>query len=66
MAPWSGFWEHNLFVELMPMLGPIVENPVARGLVTGVGVTTVIAGLGELAGVLAARHQNAPPPQAGS
>jgi hypothetical protein len=36
----------------------VLANPFARGAVSGVGAITVIAGLAELAGVLAYRHRS--------
>jgi hypothetical protein len=63
VAPWSGFWDRNLFFESLPAISPLLHTPSARGAVSGVGVITVVAGLAELAGVLALRHRsNAAPP----
>jgi hypothetical protein len=56
VAPWSGFWDRNLFLDLMPELEQVLASPFTRGAVSGVGVVTVVAGLAELAGVLALRH----------
>jgi hypothetical protein len=58
VAPWSGFWDRNLFLETIPALEHVLGNPFARGAVSGVGAITVIAGLAELAGVLAFRHRS--------
>jgi hypothetical protein len=57
VAPWSGFWDRNLFLETMPALEHLLMNPFARGAVSGVGAITVLAGLAELAGVVALRHR---------
>jgi hypothetical protein len=64
VAPWSGFWDRNVFLALFPTLGPVFASPFSRGAVSGVGAITVIAGLAELAGVLSLRHRpkaDAPP-----
>jgi hypothetical protein len=61
VAPWSAFWDRNLFFGTLPSLAPILQMPFARGAVTGIGVITVLAGLGELAGLLSLRHR--PPSQ---
>ena len=64
LAPWSGFWDRNLFVEAIPALEPVLASPFARGAVSGVGAVTVIAGLAELVGVFVSRHRQhhqAPP-----
>ena len=58
VAPWSGFWDRNLFFATMPMLAHVLGSPFARGAVSGVGAITVIAGFAELAGVLALRHRS--------
>jgi hypothetical protein len=57
VAPWSGFWDRNLFFAAMPALEPVLISPFARGAVSGVGAITVVAGLAELAGVLSLRHR---------
>ncbi|HET7221033.1 MAG TPA: hypothetical protein VFJ02_23425 [Vicinamibacterales bacterium] len=67
VAPWSGFWDRNLFPSILPSLEPLFASPFARGAVSGVGAITVVAGLAELAGVLAMRHRSkadAPSPRA--
>jgi hypothetical protein len=57
VAPWSGFWDRNIFIEALPALDPVFGSPFARGAVSGVGAITVIAGLAELAGVVAHRQR---------
>ena len=57
VAPWSAMWEHNRFVEQRPSLEHFVQSPYARGGVTGVGVITALAGLGELGSIFAARSR---------
>jgi hypothetical protein len=59
VAPWSGFWDRNLFLGAAPSLEHILSSPFTRGAVSGVGAITVIAGLAELAGVLALRNRPA-------
>lgn len=67
MAPWSGFWDRNLFVDVMPAIGPFVASPFVKGAVSGVGVVTVIAGLVELAALVMSRQRpKAGTPPAGS
>jgi hypothetical protein len=57
VAPWSGFWDRNLFFASLPAIAPLLETSFARGAVSGIGVITIVAGLAELAGVLALRHR---------
>jgi hypothetical protein len=52
-------WERNRFVEARPALRATIESPYVRGGVTGVGVITALAGLAELAGVIASRSRRA-------
>jgi hypothetical protein len=57
VAPWSGFWDRNLFIGAFPALDQVFASPFARGAVSGIGGITVIAGLAELAGVVAYRQR---------
>jgi hypothetical protein len=57
VAPWSGFWDRNLFLGAVPSLEDVFASPFTRGAVSGVGAITVLAGLAELSGVLAMRQR---------
>jgi hypothetical protein len=57
VAPWSGFWDRNLFLGLIPGLAQVFDSPFVRGAVSGVGAITVVAGLAELVGVLSLRQR---------
>jgi len=59
-APWSGVWERNRFTESRPAFRATIESPYTRGAVTGIGVITALAGLVELAGVIASRSRSRP------
>lgn len=63
VIPWSEFWDRNYFADILPGLGLVVRNDFVRGAVTGVGLLTVLAGLGELGGVLAGRRGSDQPVQ---
>jgi hypothetical protein len=56
VAPWSGFWARNVFVDYFPTLQPILASPFFRGAVSGVGAVTAIAGIAELGGLLLRRR----------
>ena len=58
IAPWSAFWDHNLFTQL-PALSAWVSSAFVRGAVSGVGVITATAGLAELAGAFRLRRHTA-------
>lgn len=60
VAPWSGFWDRNFFVEMVPAVEALLASPFARGAVSGVGVVTVLAGIAEVSGAFAARRDAAP------
>jgi hypothetical protein len=55
VAPWSGFWERNRFIERRSALEAFANSPYTRGAVTGVGVVTAVAGLAELGSLVIAR-----------
>jgi len=52
-APWSVFWDHNFFSAAVPAIGALTRNAFVRGAVSGLGVVSVAAGLGELFGLVA-------------
>ena len=45
LAPWSALWKSNYFFQLLPLLGTIGLHPVARGLVSAVGVLLFLHGI---------------------
>jgi hypothetical protein len=49
------FWDRNRFTDGRPRIEAVVQSPYVRGAATGVGVITVLAGLGELASMFAGR-----------
>lgn len=60
IAPWTQFWEHNYFALAYPLVGDLMGSPYMRGGVTGIGLVTVVAGLRDLAFVLANRRRDTP------
>jgi hypothetical protein len=58
VAPWSRFWDRNLFLSTLPLLEGLVANRFLRGAVTGIGVITALAGLAELAAAVGARRRD--------
>ena len=54
VAPWTPFWDRNLFVESGPLVERLLTAHVARGGVSGVGVLNLAAALAEV-GVLIGR-----------
>jgi hypothetical protein len=51
ITPWSSFWTHNYFSDVLPPVGAVLDTAAARGAVSGIGVVTAIAGVVELAGI---------------
>ena len=42
-------WEHNLVLERIPVLRPIVGNPFVKGAVLGLGIVNLLIGFLEIA-----------------
>ena len=59
IAPWSPFWDRNVFSLSVPALHQVLASPFARGAVSGLGAVTMLAGLVELAGAFAQRFGRA-------
>lgn len=58
VAPWSRFWDRNLFLASLPALDGLVSNLFLRGAVSGVGIVTTLAGLAELGAAVGARRRD--------
>jgi hypothetical protein len=56
-VPWSPFWERNLFLRSVSWIADAAQSGYARGAISGVGVLLVLAGLVELATLLAGRRR---------
>jgi hypothetical protein len=56
VAPWSTFWDRNLFVGALPGLTEMLVSPYARGAISGIGAVTAIAGVAEFAAAFHARR----------
>ena len=52
------FWQHNGIAERYPRFEMVVESPYTRGAVSGVGVVTMLAGLGELGALFVSRWRD--------
>jgi hypothetical protein len=53
VAPWKvAFWDHNFFIDRLPLVESVLGNVFVRGAVSGIGGLTAAAGLAELAGLL--------------
>ncbi len=57
VVPWSPFWERNAFIRGLSWITDAAQSGYARGAVSGVGVLLVLAGLVELATLLAGRRR---------
>ena len=60
ILPWSGYWEHNYFAQLIPALQTFLVNDFVRGAVSGLGLVNVLAGVAEIWSFLAGRHMSEP------
>jgi hypothetical protein len=45
VAPWTTWWEHNLFASLLPDLSLWMGNTLVRAAVSAVGLLTIATGL---------------------
>jgi hypothetical protein len=48
-------WDHNFFVDAVPVLERWTTNQFVRGAVTGVGLITAAAGVRDMAGAFMTR-----------
>jgi hypothetical protein len=63
IAPWTNFWNMNVFLDGSASLQELLASPFVRGAVSGIGAITALAGLAELATAIVARHRDGPPAQ---
>ena len=56
LAPWSAYWDRNYFAETLPVIRAVITNNFVRGAITGLGIINILAALGELVGLFAARR----------
>ena len=59
ITPWSRFWDRNYFTALWPWLATVMSNAYVKGAVSGVGLISVLAALGELMGLLSRSSDDA-------
>lgn len=62
VAPWSAFWEYNVFASYVPAIRLALDSALVRMAVSAVGAITALAGLAEVGGLVGARRP--PPPDA--
>ena len=56
VAPWTTFWDRNLFVEATPFAEAVLTMHAVRGGVSGVGLLNLGLGVVELARLLVRRE----------
>lgn len=62
VAPWkTAFWDHNFFIDRLPLFEAVLGNVFVRGAVSGIGFLTALAGLAELAGLFGVRGRGEEP-----
>jgi hypothetical protein len=44
LVPWSPFWENNYFVTRLTVLQGVLLNPIARGMMSGLGALHILVG----------------------
>lgn len=45
LAPWSGFWERNFFLERFPDLIPYLLSSYTRGAISGLGLLDIFVAI---------------------
>ena len=60
MIPWTSFWDHNYFVQLVPGITGVLRSNYVRGAITGLGLVNLWAALAELADLVSQRHEDPP------
>ncbi len=58
IAPWTNFWNANVFIDASPSVYAVLASPFVRGAVSGVGAVTVLAGVTELATAIVTRYRD--------
>lgn len=61
VAPWTGFWEHNVFVIASERMSAFLLSPWLRGALSGVGAVTFVAGVLDLIGLFVHRETSGSP-----
>jgi hypothetical protein len=56
LVPWSIYWERNYFLQIAPVLQPLLTNDFVRGAISGLGLLNVVAGVVEIWSFLTTRH----------
>ena len=57
-VPWSEYWDHNLFVEALP----VATSNFVRGAISGLGLLNLVAAIAELASVVRQMREAHRPP----
>lgn len=57
VAPWTIYWDRNLFVEALPCVESVLTAPVIRGAVSGIGVVNLYAAGAELRLLIGFTHR---------
>jgi hypothetical protein len=57
VVPWLPFWERNWFIRSVSWIADTAQSGYARGAISGVGILLLLAGLVELASLLAGRYR---------
>lgn len=60
ITPWSRFWDRNYFTALWPWLALVMGNDFVKGAVSGIGLISVLAALGEIMGLITRSPDDAP------
>jgi hypothetical protein len=62
VVPWTNFLMRNYFVEGWPLMRTLLGLGAVKGLISGVGLLNLGAGLAEVVGLFTDRHSAPTPP----
>jgi hypothetical protein len=62
VVPWSGYWQHNYFIEAVPYLEAVATNNFVKGAISGLGLVNLLAGLAEFGSLFASDRSEISPP----
>ena len=52
VAPWTVYWDRNIFVEMYPVLEPYLLALPVRGAVSGLGLVNLVAAITEFGSIV--------------
>lgn len=61
VAPWTEWWRHNFFADMVPGLAALMTSPYVQAGVMGTGLITLLVGVGDVRRLLVGSVRSRPP-----